>query len=178
LIVALRIIAVRLPLTDICTKLSMLPYIIHLKDLTETSDFAHLLARLALPGDVICLSGDLGAGKTAITQEIAKGLNVPDSCYVTSPTFSILQEYPGRMPLYHMDFYRLSDETEVEDLGFEEFFYLSGLTVIEWSERAGSLIPDSRLLLKMTIESEFARKVEVDFGSGSWEERLRPHLPL
>ncbi len=149
---------------------------IKLKNLEETSYFAHLLARLALPGDVICLNGDLGAGKTALTQEIAKGLGVPDSCYVTSPTFSILQEYPGRMPLYHMDFYRLSDETEVEDLGFEEFFYLSGLTVIEWSERADSLIPESRLVLQMTIEDESIRNVEFDFGSGSWEERLIPHL--
>lgn len=154
----------------------MTPCTIHLKNLTETSEFAYLLARLVLPGDVICLSGDLGAGKTALTQEIAKGLDVPDSCYVTSPTFSILQEYPGRIPLYHMDFYRLSDETEVEDLGFEEFFYLSGLTVIEWYERAGSLIPDSRLLLKMTIEDESVRRVEIDFGNGSWEGRLRPHL--
>ena len=149
---------------------------ISLKNLKETTAFGHLLARLALPGDVICLSGDLGAGKTALTQEIAKGLEVPSSCYVTSPTYSILQEYPGRMPLYHMDFYRLSDETEVEDLGFEEFFYLSGLTVIEWSERAGALIPDFRLLLKMTIEDDLARKVEFDFGLGSWEKRLASYL--
>ncbi len=151
---------------------------VHLADLVETADFARLLAKLAAPGDVICLSGDLGAGKTALTQELARGLGVPDSCYVTSPTFSILQEYPGRMPLYHMDFYRLSDETEVEDLGFEEFFYLSGLTVIEWSERAGSLIPDTRLKLTMTIDGEESRKVVVDFGTGSWEERLRAELNL
>jgi len=149
---------------------------IKLKTLEETSIFAHLLARLALPGDVICLDGDLGAGKTAMTQEIAKGLGVPDSCYVTSPTFSILQEYPGRMPLYHMDFYRLYDETEVEDLGFEEYFYLSGLTVIEWSERAGALVPHSRLLLQLTIEDETVRSVEFDFGSGSWKERLNSQL--
>ena len=149
---------------------------IKLKSLEETSSFAHLLAKLALPGDVICLNGDLGAGKTALTQEIAKGLDVPESCYVTSPTFSILQEYPGRIPLYHMDFYRLSDETEVEDLGFEEFFYLSGLTVIEWSERAASLIPESRLLLQMTIEDEYIRNVAFDFGNGSWKKRLGSHL--
>ena len=143
-----------------------------LRNLEETSSFGYCLARLAVPGDVICLSGDLGAGKTTFTQEIAKGLEVPASCYVTSPTFAILQEYPGRMPLYHMDFYRLSDETEVEDLGFEEFFYLSGLTVIEWPERAGALVPDFRLLLKLTIEDDLTRKLEIDFGQGSWEERL------
>ncbi len=151
---------------------------IHIGNLSETRSFGHLLARLALPGDVICLSGDLGAGKTALTQELARGLDVPESCYVTSPSFSILQEYPGRLPLYHFDFYRLSDETEVEDLGFEEFFYLSGLCVIEWSERAGSLIPDTRLLLTISIEDESARKIEIDFGNGSWEERLRSHLSI
>ncbi len=146
--------------------------VVFLHDLQETAAFGHLLAKLAMPGDVICLSGDLGAGKTALTQQIAKGLGVPDSCYVTSPTFSILQEYPGTLPLYHMDFYRLSDETEVEDLGFEEYFYLSGLTVIEWSERAGTLIPDTRLLLRMTILEDLTRQVKIDFGSGSWRERL------
>ncbi len=146
-------------------------FILH--DLKETAQFGRLLGKLALPGDVICLSGDLGAGKTALTQEIAKGLEVPDSCYVTSPSFSILQEYPGRIPLYHMDFYRLGDATEVEDLGFEEFFYLSGLTVIEWSERADTLIPATRLLLQLTITDDLSRKVEIDFGSGTWKERLQ-----
>jgi len=149
---------------------------IKLHSLEETSSFAHLLAKLALPGDVICLEGDLGAGKTALTKEIALGLEVPESCYVTSPTFSILQEYSGRMPLYHMDFYRLSDETEVEDLGFEEYFYLSGLTVIEWPERAGELIPESRLLLQMTIEDETSRRIEFDFGNSTWKERLGSKL--
>ena len=145
---------------------------ITLHTLEDTADFATKIANAARPGDIICLDGDLGAGKTAFTQELAKGLGVPDSCYVTSPTFSILQEYPGRIPLYHMDFYRLSDESEVEDLGFEEFFYLSGLTVIEWSQRAGTLIPATRLRLTITITEELARKVDIDFGSGDWQARL------
>jgi len=144
--------------------------------LEDTASLGRFLADAAKPGDIICLDGDLGAGKTALTQQIAKGLQVPDSCYVTSPTFSILQEYPGRMPLYHMDFYRLADECEVEDLGFEEFFYLSGLTVIEWSARAGSLIPGHRLQLKMFIEDILYRKVVIDFGNGSWRDRLRCYI--
>lgn len=148
--------------------------VLYLHDLQETAHFAKELATLARPGDVVCLDGDLGAGKTALTQQIAKGLGVPDSCYVTSPSFAILQEYPGRIPLYHMDFYRLSDMSEVEDLGFEEFFYLSGLTVIEWPVRAGSLIPDFRLLLKMTIEADLTRRVDIDFGNGDWSARLEP----
>jgi len=145
---------------------------LYLHNLQETALLALQLASLAKPGDVICLDGDLGAGKTALTQEIAKGLGVPTSCYVTSPTFAILQEYPGRIPLYHMDFYRLSDESEIIDLGFEEFFYLEGLTVIEWSERAGTIIPDTRLLLQITIQNDLGRKVEMDFGAGDWKERL------
>ena len=148
---------------------------IRLANLQETAVFGRQLARLANAGDVICLDGDLGAGKTALTQEIAKGLEVPSSCYVTSPSFAILQEYPGRLPLYHMDFYRLSDESEVADLGFEEFFYLSGLTVIEWSVRAGSLIPESRLLLKITIDDDLARNVVMDFGSSDWQDRLQDY---
>ncbi len=89
--------------------MSMSLSVVLLHDLQETAALGHLLAKLAMPGDVICLSGDLGAGKTALTQEIAKGLGVPDSCYVTSPTFSILQEYRGTLPLNHMIFFRLSD---------------------------------------------------------------------
>lgn len=145
--------------------------IIH--NLQETAAFADKVAQLARPGDIICLDGDLGAGKTAFTQELAKGLGVPESCYVTSPTFSILQEYPGRIPLYHMDFYRLSDESEVEDLGFEEFFYLSGLTVIEWSQRAGTLIPETRLLLTISITGELSRNIAIDYGTGDWRARLQ-----
>ncbi|MEN8200568.1 MAG: tRNA (adenosine(37)-N6)-threonylcarbamoyltransferase complex ATPase subunit type 1 TsaE [Thermodesulfobacteriota bacterium] len=144
-----------------------------LHNLQETAAFGRQLGLLSEPGDVICLSGDLGAGKTALTQEIARGLQVPESCYVTSPTFSILQEYPGTIPLYHMDFYRLSDESEVEDLGFEEYFYGKGVTVIEWSERAGDLIPESRLLLQITIDDDLSRRVVIDFGLGSWEDRLQ-----
>ncbi|MBU0961246.1 MAG: tRNA (adenosine(37)-N6)-threonylcarbamoyltransferase complex ATPase subunit type 1 TsaE [Proteobacteria bacterium] len=147
-------------------------FVFVLKNLEETEMFGRHLGTQARPGDIICLSGDLGAGKTALTQKIAKGLGVPDSCYVTSPSFSILQEYPGRIPLYHMDFYRLGDETEVEDLGFEEFFYLSGLTVIEWSERAGALIPATRLFIRLTINDDLSRRVEIDFGCGTWQERL------
>ena len=144
-----------------------------LQNLQETSGFAHWPWFLTLPVHIFCLDGDLGAGKTALTQEIAKGLHVPDSCYVTSPTYSILQEYPGDMPLYHMDFYRLNDEVEVEDLGFEEFFYLSGLTVIEWPERAGNLIPDTDFYFKSPTVTQPRRRVDIDFGTGSWRERLQ-----
>ena len=97
---------------------------IELKSLEEHCCLGRLLGELALPGDVICLDGDLGAGKTTLTQAIARGLDVPNTCYVTSPSFAIFHEYPGRIPLYHMDFYRLQDSLEIVELGFEEYFYL------------------------------------------------------
>ncbi len=138
----------------------------------ETQEFGIALGKYAIPGDVVCLDGDLGAGKTTLAQAIAKGLEVLDSCYVTSPSFAIFHEYPGRLPMYHMDFYRLQDYTEVEDLGFEEYFYLSGLTVIEWSERAYEILPESRLHIKIEIKNELERIITCTCIGGHWQERL------
>ena len=127
--------------------------------LAEILKFGRLLGREARPGDVFTLTGDLGAGKTTLTQAIGQGLEVPQSCYITSPTFSLLHEYPGRFPLYHMDLYRLAGEEEMEELGFEDYIYGEGLTVIEWSDRLGSLMPEDRLDIELSIVSETARKV-------------------
>lgn len=132
---------------------------IHLKTLKDTEKIGILLGRSAKPGDVICLDGDLGAGKTALSQAIARGLDVPESCYVTSPSFAILHEYEGRIPMYHMDFYRLQDAEEVADLGFEEYFYLNGLTVIEWSKRATSILPQERLSIEINLEQDLSRSI-------------------
>ncbi|MBC8208105.1 MAG: tRNA (adenosine(37)-N6)-threonylcarbamoyltransferase complex ATPase subunit type 1 TsaE [Desulfobulbaceae bacterium] len=152
------------------------PVSIQLSSLAETLRFGRWLGEVARPGDVICLDGDLGAGKTTLTQAIAQGLEVPPDCYVTSPSFSILHEYPGRIPLYHMDFYRLSDGWEVLDLGFDEYFHDEGLCVIEWSLRAQEIIPSSRLHLQMTIESPDSRQYICDPGTSSWAERLASFL--
>ncbi len=130
-----------------------------LNNLEDTEKLGKLLGSLTTPGDVICLDGDLGAGKTALSQAIARGLGVPDNCYVTSPSFTILHEYLGRIPMYHMDFYRLQDAGEVEDLGFDEYFYLTGLTVIEWSNRAIELLPDERLTLFIELNDDLSRTI-------------------
>ena len=120
--------------------------------LADTERLGFLLGQSAVPGDVICLDGDLGAGKTTLSQAIARGLGVPADCYVTSPSFAMLHEYEGRIPMYHMDFYRLHDEVEVLDLGFDEYFYLAGLTVIEWSRRAEPILPKERLSLELILD--------------------------
>lgn len=136
-------------------------YKILLKSLSDTEKLGRLLGETAGPGEVICLDGDLGAGKTTLSQAIAKGLAVPESCYVTSPSFTILHEYEGRIPMYHMDFYRLYGADEVLDLGFDEYFYQSGLTVIEWSVRAISILPEERLSFEIFCDNEVSRTVVI-----------------
>ena len=145
---------------------------IQLNNLADTEKLGRILGSLATSGNIICLDGDLGAGKTALSQAIARGLGVPDNCYVTSPSFAILHEYEGRIPMYHMDFYRLQDAGEVEDLGFEEYFYLDGLTVIEWSTRAIEILPDERMILTIVQNEDISRTVTLE-GSKRYAEMLR-----
>ncbi|MCP4342439.1 MAG: tRNA (adenosine(37)-N6)-threonylcarbamoyltransferase complex ATPase subunit type 1 TsaE [Desulfobulbaceae bacterium] len=145
---------------------------IQLNNLEDTEKLGRLLGSLAEPGDVICLDGDLGTGKTALSQAIARGLDVPDTCYVTSPSFAILHEYEGRLPMYHMDFYRLQDAGEVEDLGFDEYFYLTGLTVIEWSNRAMELLPDERIILVIVQNDDLSRTVTLK-GTRRYAEMMQ-----
>ena len=140
-------------------KITVQQHTIKPASLAETLKFGRHLGRQARPGDVFTLTGDLGAGKTTLTQAIGQGLEVPGSCYITSPTFSLLHEYPGRIPLYHMDLYRLAGEEEMEELGFEDYIYGEGLTVIEWPDRLGGLMPEDRLDIELSIVSETARKV-------------------
>lgn len=112
----------------------------------QTQEIAHQLAQHVQPGDVIALEGDLGAGKTSFTQGFAKGLGVQG--VVNSPTFTIIKEYQGRMPLYHMDVYRVGEE--IEDLGYDEYFYGDGVTLIEWASMIERLLPDNMLKIEIT----------------------------
>ena len=136
-----------------------------------TQVFGRCLGEMAMPGDVICLEGDLGAGKTTLTQAIAFGLDVPEARYVTSPSFAIFHEYPGRIPLYHMDFYRLHDASEIADLGLDEYFSLSGLTVIEWPIRAAGLLPPDRLLLEIANPGDDSRVIHCTCTE-RWDNRI------
>ena len=147
-----------------------------ISSLGETVEFGRQLGIKAVPGDIITLAGDLGAGKTTLTQAIGKGLGVPPECYITSPTFSLLHEYPGRYPRYHMDLYRLSGEEEFIDLGFEEYLYGTGLTVIEWPDRLSSLMPEDRLHIELTILGETSRAFLLT-GYGIMAERLSSFVP-
>lgn len=114
-----------------------------------TREYGRQLAAEARPGQVIALVGDLGAGKTTLTQYIAEGLGVTER--VTSPTFTIVHEYlSGRLPLYHFDVYRLEDPEEMYDLGYEEYFFGDGLCVVEWADRVADLLPEDVLALRIS----------------------------
>ncbi|MBM7663316.1 tRNA threonylcarbamoyladenosine biosynthesis protein TsaE [Bacillus mesophilus] len=121
----------------------------------ETRKFASNLGQLVRAGDVILLEGDLGAGKTTFTKGLAEGLGVTRT--VNSPTFTIIKEYNGRIPLYHMDVYRVSDE--FEDLGFDEYFHGSGVTVVEWAHLIQEQLPSKYACIKITREDDQKRKI-------------------
>lgn len=145
---------------------------LELSSLERTEAFGKILGEIVEPGDIVTLEGPLGAGKTALTQAIARGLGIDPRIYVTSPTFSLLHEYQGRIPLYHMDLYRLTGEDEIESLGFSEYLYGNGLTVIEWPERLGSLMPLERLHVALAISGETSRTANLTGYGNLWQKKV------
>jgi tRNA threonylcarbamoyladenosine biosynthesis protein TsaE len=107
------------------------------------------------PGDVVCLTGPLGAGKTTLAQGIAHGLEVQD--VVNSPTFTLVQEYAGRLPVYHLDVYRLSGPEEAADLALDEMLAAGGVVMIEWPERIAALLPADRLEVRLEPDNDVRR---------------------
>ena len=145
---------------------------IELTSLKKTENLGAVLGRFAEPGDIITLTGTLGAGKTALTQAIGRGLGIAPNVYITSPTFGLLHEYQGRIPFYHMDLYRLSTEEEIAALGFQEYIYGQGLTVIEWPERLGSMMPEERLHIDLVISGESSRTAYLYTYGDYWQKKV------
>lgn len=130
-----------------------------LNDYEETIALGEKLGASLQPGDILLLEGDLGAGKTTLTQGLAKGLGVTE--FVNSPTFVIINEYfTGRLPLYHMDLYRVEEEAQLYDLGVEEYFYGNGVCVVEWPEIARAFLPEDFAQLSLAHDGN-ARTVEL-----------------
>jgi len=125
----------------------------------ETQALGKALGSGALPGDIFLLVGQLGAGKTCLTQGIAYGLDIHD--YTLSPTFVIMRELHGRLPLYHIDFYRLDNITEISDLGLDDYLYGRGVCVIEWAEKGADILPDDHLLIKIKWINDNERAFEI-----------------
>jgi tRNA threonylcarbamoyladenosine biosynthesis protein TsaE len=136
----------------------------------QTEDLGRILGALLEPGDLVCLYGDLGAGKTHFSYGIAKGLEVTED-YVPSPTFAFVNEYRGRIPFYHIDLYRLQEPSELEGIGFEEYLDSDGATVIEWAERAESELPGEALNVYLSPVSENSREIGF-FAEGARYEKL------
>ncbi|MEE8449936.1 MAG: tRNA (adenosine(37)-N6)-threonylcarbamoyltransferase complex ATPase subunit type 1 TsaE [Thermodesulfobacteriota bacterium] len=129
--------------------------------LEQTIELGQSLGKTCQGGEVIALAGELGAGKTYFVKGLASGLDVEELEEVVSPSFIILREHKGRVPLYHIDFYRLESNVQVVDIGLEEFFYGPGVCAVEWAEKFSSLLPDDRLDVKINILGEQTRKFEL-----------------
>lgn len=132
-------------------------FIIENKDKTEK--FGEFLGSVLKAGDVVCLNGDLGAGKTTLTKSIGKGMGIED--YITSPTFTIINEYYGSTDLYHFDTYRLDDSADVLYLGFDEYFYGNGVCIVEWADKIRDALPEEYLELNIKKIDDEKREVEL-----------------
>jgi tRNA threonylcarbamoyladenosine biosynthesis protein TsaE len=128
----------------------------------ETRAVGEALGRRLEPGDVVCLEGPLGAGKTTLAQGLARGLGVVD--VVNSPTFTLVQEYEGRQPVFHLDVYRLSGPEEAADLAIPEMIAAGGVLLIEWPERIASLLPADRLEIRLAPDADTRRITAVAHG--------------
>jgi len=144
----------------------------------ETQQLGRSLGELALPGDVFLLCGTLGAGKTCLTQGIAWGLGIEE--YALSPTFVIVREMHGRLPLYHIDLYRLDNLDEIEDLGLDDYLYGKGACVVEWAEKALNLLPAEHLLIEIDALSATERRLHLKPNGERYRElaaRLKALYP-
>jgi len=135
-----------------------------IKNEEETRAFGLKLAEKLIPGKVVALIGDLGTGKTALTRYIAEGLGINEA--ITSPTFTIVKEYKsGRMPLYHFDVYRLDTDEDMYELGYEEYFFGNGVSVVEWADLVEQFIPEDAIVIHISYgKSENERNYHVIWG--------------
>ncbi|HIV99380.1 MAG TPA: tRNA (adenosine(37)-N6)-threonylcarbamoyltransferase complex ATPase subunit type 1 TsaE [Candidatus Ornithospirochaeta avicola] len=126
----------------------------------ETEKAAEEFASALKPGSVISLRGSLGAGKTVFAKGIARALGINEA--IVSPTFTIVQEYEGKMKMYHLDLYRLSGCDEFESMGGEDFLYPDGITLIEWSEKIEEMLPDNTIYVSIHINEDQSRTITIE----------------
>jgi len=136
----------------------------------QTQELGRRLGKLAQAGDVFLLTGNLGSGKTCLTQGIAWGLGVKE--YAFSPSFVLVREYHGRLPLYHIDLYRLERIEEIVDLRLEEYLYGEGLCVIEWAEKGMEVMPEEHLMVKLGYISPAERSLSLEPQGGRYQQLL------
>ena len=127
----------------------------------ETRAIGEKLGRHITAGTTIALTGNLGSGKTVFVQGIARGLHVPPEYYITSPTFTLINEYPGRLRLHHIDLYRIEDPAEIGEIGVYEVLGRDGVTVIEWAERLGAELPVQHICVRLEMSNDRTRHMTI-----------------
>jgi tRNA threonylcarbamoyladenosine biosynthesis protein TsaE len=144
----------------------------------STVKIGKIIARYLNKGDILCLFGQLGSGKTVLTKGIGLGLGVEKN-KVISPSFVLIRQYQGRMPVYHFDLYRLDEPGDILGLGYEEFFYDQGVCVIEWADRLKSLLPQECLKIELCIKGKTQRRFKFAARGSRYKkllEKVRAHL--
>ncbi len=135
--------------------------VIQTRSVLETARIGKTIGNRLLPGDVVALVGELGAGKTQFIKGLAAGVGIENSAYVSSPSFMLIHEYPGQMPFYHIDLFRLGREQEAEELGLEDYFLGRGITAIEWADKIPSLLPKEYLFISIVYVDKNIRTLEI-----------------
>lgn len=133
----------------------------------QTLALGRRLSAILASGDVLCLYGDLGSGKTCLVQGLAEGLGAEDRA--VSPSFTLVNEYPGRLPLYHFDCYRLRSPAELDMIGYDEYLGMEGVVVIEWAERIAERLPEERLDIRLERISDNERRISIEPRGKRWE---------
>lgn len=137
----------------------------HIDTITRSPEDAHCLGKTIgnriAAGTVIALTGELGSGKTTIVQGLARGIDVPQDYYITSPTFTLINEYPGRHPLYHVDLYRLESPDAIEDIGLYDLLWGDGIVAIEWADRLTGVSLKEHIHIHSEIQGETSRKLRL-----------------
>ena len=142
----------------------------------ETERLGTRLARYLKAGDIICLSGELGSGKTTLVKGIAQGLEIPAK-EVSSPTFTLMNVYGGKMPVFHFDLYRVKQSQEMSFIGYEEYFYGKGVSVVEWAEKLGELLPSDYINIKIFHRQEYERLLKIS-AKGTRSKQIVRRLKL
>jgi tRNA threonylcarbamoyladenosine biosynthesis protein TsaE len=131
------------------------------RSVSETIRIGRMIGNLFQPGDMAALVGELGTGKTQLIKGLAAGVGVEKSVYISSPSFTLINEYPGKIPFYHIDLYRLETEKEAEGLGLEEYFQGGGITAIEWANKIIPLLPKELLWVHIRYTGKQGRSLEI-----------------
>lgn len=137
----------------------------------ETMRLGREIGKLLKQGDVIALIGNLGTGKTVIANGLCRSLGVNED-YITSPTYTIINQYDGRIPVYHIDLYRLNDSRELYNIGWDEYIYGNGTCIIEWADKAGEMLPEKYLIVNIEVTGKDKRKITLQARGDSYKNLL------